>query len=105
MTVRIRRDSRLQFHDLVTLDGFEFWDFESLPVPAKRIDDILYQVKDLDRIDTLAVDFYGSPRLWWVIAVANDLEILPTQLNVGDKLRIPSPQYVRTDFFRKVVGK
>lgn len=100
MAVRIRRQSRLQFYPLVTLEGFEFWDFRDLPIPPKRADDLLYQVTGVDRIDTLAVKFYGAAQLWWVIAVANDWEILPTQLNVGDKIIIPSPNYIRNEFFR-----
>lgn len=102
MAVRIRRQSRLQFHPLVTVDGYEFWDFEDLPVPEERGDDKLHQVTSVDRIDTLAVQYYGAPELWFVIALANDLEIFPTQLNVGDKLKIPSPTYIKGDYFRKV---
>lgn len=101
MPVRIGRQSRLQFYPLVTLDGFEFWDFKDLPIPPARVDDELHQVTSVDRIDTLSVDFYGTPTLWWVIAVANDLEILPTDLNVGQKLRIPSPTFIRSEFFRQ----
>ena len=99
MTVRIRNKSRLQFVDLFNLDGYEFWDLSILPKIPVRLDDKRYQVQGPDRIDTLAQRFYGDPRLWWVIAVANNIEIVPTQLNEGMKLRIPSPSYVRQTLF------
>lgn len=41
------------------------------------------------RIDLVAMKAYNDVRLWWVIAVANDLED-PTILDVGKVLRIPS---------------
>jgi len=37
----------------------------------------------------------------WVIAVANDMEILPTDLNAGDTIRVPSPRYVLTQLFKR----
>lgn len=43
-----------------------------------------------DRLDNIAFDFYGNSSLWWVIAMANNLEgdsIYPPQ---GMYLRIPS---------------
>ena len=102
MAIRIRNKSRLQFVDIFTNEGFEFWDLSILPTIPVRIDDKRYQVTGPDRIDNLAQKFYGDPRLWWVIAVANNIEIVPTQLNVGMKLRIPSPTYVRTVLFANI---
>jgi len=102
MPVRIRNKSRLQFVDLFTVDGAEFWDLSILPKIPVRLDDKRYQVVGPDRIDTLAYRFYGDPRLWWVIAVANNIEIVPTQLSVGMKLRIPSPSYVRSVLFSTI---
>ena len=101
MAVRVRRNSRLQFVDLNLVDGFEFWDLGIYPEIPVRNDDARYQVIGPDRIDNLAQRFYGDARLWWVIAVANNIEIVPTQLNVGMKLRIPSPQYVQNVLFVK----
>lgn len=100
MTVRVKRDSRLNFLPLVTLDSYEFFDFEPYPEFAARPDDLWYQVVAGDRPDTLGQKFYGSPRLWWVVAVANELEILPSQLYVGQILRIPNPGFVRQKLFK-----
>jgi hypothetical protein len=101
MTVRVVTKSRLQFVDLFDVDGYEFWDLSILPQIPPQVDDSRYQVTGPDRIDNLAQKFYGDPRLWWVIAVANNLEIIPTTLNVGMKLRIPSPTYVANRLFMK----
>ena len=40
-----------------------------------------------------------NPALWWVIAWANALEVLPTALVDGDVLVVPSPNYVSTKLF------
>jgi hypothetical protein len=40
-----------------------------------------------DRLDNIAFDFYGDATLWWVIAMANNLE--------GDSIYPPSGMYLR----------
>jgi hypothetical protein len=107
MAVTIRKNSRLKFADLVTVEGIEFWDTLILTdkLLEAREDDIIHEVKMYDRIDNLAFQYYNDPILWWVIAVANDIEIVPTQLLEGDLIRIPSPQYVRTQLFSKRKNK
>ena len=40
-----------------------------------------------DRCDLLAVEFYGSPDLWWFIATVNGLS--SNNMPVGTQLRIP----------------
>lgn len=101
MAVTIKKRSRLNFGNLLSIDGYEFWDLLELPTIVPQVDDFFYQVKGSDRIDRLAFDTYGDPVLWWVIAAANDLEFLPTQLNEGMKLRIPSPRYVQQVLFQQ----
>jgi hypothetical protein len=96
MSVRIQTNSRLQFAPLLEVGGYEFWDPVYPPDMPTQPDDVIYTVKDSDRIDLLAYRFYGDPSLWWVIAVVNNLEILPTDLVVGANLRIPSKTYVTT---------
>ncbi len=100
MSVAIRKRSRLQFANLVALDGFEFWDMVEPPEIVPQTDDSLYQVQSGDRIDLLANRFYGDPILWWVIAEANDLEFLPTDLIEGMQLRIPSSRYILQVLFQ-----
>lgn len=100
MSVPVTKRSRLNFVDLLVDGSFEYWDMAVLPDMTEQSDDIRYQVVDGDRIDALADKFYSSPTLWWVIAVANGLEILPTDLNTGDIIRIPSPRFVNQELFK-----
>lgn len=101
MSVQVRQRSRLRFGNLVSVDGVEFWDLLELPKIEPQTDDVVYTVKGHDRIDLLAYNFYSDPILWWVIAAANDMELLPSELNEGDILKIPSPRYVLQVLFRK----
>jgi nucleoid-associated protein YgaU len=91
--------SRLAFHDLLLVGGTVFFDFAELPEIPIQDGDIRYQVQSNDRIDRLALQFYGDAVLWWVIAVANRLDLLPCDLHPGDFLRIPSPLYVSQRLF------
>lgn len=102
MAVETGNNSRLFFADLLTLDGFEFWDTVVLPDARPRTDDIQHVVSSTDRIDLLAHRYYGDPQLWWVIAWANNLEILPTDMKQNAQLRIPSKNYVESELLRSV---
>jgi nucleoid-associated protein YgaU len=61
-------------------------------------------VQGSERLDQLAHRYYDDPVLWWVIAMANDLDLIPTALNYGEVLRIPSPRYVSQNLFAKAKG-
>jgi hypothetical protein len=101
MTVRITRFSRLRFGEMVSVDGIEFWDVLDLPEMVEQPDDLIHTVVGEERLDLLAWKYYQDARLYWVIAVANDLEELPSQVNAGDELRIPAPRYVTQVLFKK----
>lgn len=107
MALRIKNSSRLRYGELLKsgTTGIVYWDTLDLPVIPAQPDDILYTVIGTDTIDRLANRFYEDPEFWWVIAVANDMEILPTALNVGDEIRIPSPRYVRSNLFTDTKSK
>jgi hypothetical protein len=101
MAVRVQRGSRLRFGEVVIVDGVEFWDVLDIPEIPEQRDDLIHKVVSPDRIDLLAHRYYKDARLWWVIAVANAIEELPTELNIGDEVRIPSPRYVSQVLFNK----
>jgi len=105
MSVNVVQNSRLRFADLGVIDGIEFFDLLDLPDLPEQPDDISYQVQGGDRLDRIANTFYGDPILWWVIAAANELEILPTDLNEGDFIRVPSPRFVLQQLFRTAQGR
>lgn len=99
MPININSKSRLRFKEFLSINGVEFWELDALPTVPKSPEDLYYSVKDGDRIDLLAANFYGDSNLWWVIAVANDIDIIPTGLQVASTIRIPSPLYVRQQLF------
>lgn len=101
MAINISSSSYLRFSELVSVDGVEFWDLLEIPDIPEQPGDLTHTVTGVDRIDLLAEQYYQDPNLKFVIAVANDLEIFPTELNPGDVLRIPSPRWVLTEFFKK----
>lgn len=99
MTISISKKSRLNFSNLLVVDGIQFWDAPDYPSIPINPDDVQYTTSGSDRIDTLAYKFYGDPSLWWVIALANDMELLPTDLSESMTLRIPSPSWVKSSLF------
>ena len=55
-----------------------------------RIDDLIITVNEGDRMDLLANKFYGSPKLWFVIASVNNLTNGSMHIPVGTQIRIPA---------------
>lgn len=55
---------------------------------------ITIQNKDNGRLDLMATEFYGDPRLWWVIALANNIVDPTYGVEVGTVIRIPRPENV-----------
>ena len=103
MAIFMGKRSRLRFAEVAYVDGYEFFDLLELPEIPVQPDDEFYTVKAVDRIDLLAASKYGDPVLWWVLARANNLELLPVQLTEGMRIRIPSPRYVQQVLFTKTV--
>jgi hypothetical protein len=101
MSVVVSRQSRLRFKELVALKGFTFWELDNLPTIPLNPSDIYYSPDANERLDLLAFRYYGDPNLWWVIAVANDIDLAPTQFQPGSTIRIPSPVYVASTLFSK----
>lgn len=57
----------------------------------KASDNDLYIISEVtDRLDLLAYKYYGDRTLWWVIAVANNINDASFYVKEGIQLRIPS---------------
>lgn len=54
-----------------------------------RDDDIYVATETGDRLDTLAFDFYGDSKKWWIIAAANNIHNARFGFEDGTILRIP----------------
>ena len=94
MAIQVVPKSRLNFGKNRILEEIEHFDLLELPEIPVQADDTAYEVLSSDRITTLAYKFYDSAVLWWVIAAANGLELLPVDMYPGLILRIPSKRYV-----------
>ena len=105
MAVKIRGTSRINFARLMTIDEVEHWEMPEYPIIAAAQDDTLYQVKQDDRIDLIANQYYGNPELWWIIAVVNDFALLPNDLKPLSTIRIPSNNRVFNKILRQASKK
>lgn len=101
MAFQVDRFSYLSLAKLVQHKNFTFWGsiyFANLSEP--RPDDIEYVIGEYDRIDLLSQKFYGTPRLWWVIAVVNNIYNISTEFHPKRKIRIPSNDFIDSLFIR-----
>lgn len=53
------------------------------------IDTFEYQIKVGERLDQIAYKNYGSGKLWWIIAIVNNISFEFSQLTPGKKIKIP----------------
>ena len=59
--------------------------YEKVP---ENNNDIYVITQEGDRLDNLAFQYYGDPKLWWYIATANQISTI--NVPQGISLRIPS---------------
>lgn len=85
------KNSWLQRARLLEYKGVLFWDTEDYPdVPYSDSDlFITLDSSNVDRIDQIAYEQYGDAELWWVILLANNVE-LPNHFVQGQRIRIPA---------------
>ena len=55
-----------------------------------------------DRYDTLALEYYKDPQLWWVIASVNNSKRDSLVVEPGKQLRIPSDIQAIKDEYREL---
>lgn len=108
--VTIRKNSWLNFADLLEIRAqqgtsgvanepfqtFSFWSTPDFPDVVPQTNDQFITIDDqyLGRLDLIAFDAYGDPDLWWVIALANNYQLIPTDMIMNSKIRIPNKSYV-----------
>ena len=95
----LQRSSWLRLCEYTSADSLEatynYFEIAEYPDIEAQDDDLLRTVQSVDRIDRLATEYYGDPRLWWVIAVRNGWDQPMVCLRPGEEITIPSPRYVR----------
>jgi hypothetical protein len=72
-----------------TIDGREVYTPKIYPNIPESTLDIHIATETGDRLDTLAMQFYKDPSLWWIIAAANNIHTAPIGFADGTILRIP----------------
>ena len=83
--------------------GAKFYSTVFYPKVPLSENDIYVLTGEGDRLDLLADQFYGDPRLWWVISTANKkLPQNSIHLPVGTQLRIPSNVGEAVDLFNQL---
>ncbi len=55
-----------------------------------------------DRYDTLALQFYGDDKLWWIIAAANNYQQSGLMITPGVQLRIPADKSGAIQIYNQV---
>ena len=83
--------SWLNLTNLLEFNGVIFWDQTDLPDVPFDDDDTYIQITadQAKRPDLIANDTWGDSDLWWVVLLANDID-LPNQLVEGQTLRLPA---------------
>jgi len=90
-----------RLHNLSQLQKFEIWDddgeyfyniFEAYNIidEIKNNEDyiIFHYVDHSDWWDTIAYKYYENEKLWWIVALTNDIINPFEELLVGDKIKI-----------------
>lgn len=92
----IDKSSWLNFAPYIQYEEFQFWDTPDFPQILPQENDRFLDVDDgyVGRLDLVAHDMYGDVNLWWVIALANKIDVIPTGVKFGMRLRIPEKTYV-----------
>lgn len=85
-----RQDNKQQYQTFV------------LPSFSERSDDVVINIDDYTRLDVLANDLFGDPKLWWVLAAYNNLEGDSLFTTGRDTLRIPSDIKIIYDKIKEV---
>ncbi|MEI8136659.1 MAG: baseplate wedge protein 53 [Bacteroidota bacterium] len=62
--------------------------FRTWPTNYKQV--TVYEVKEVDRIEDIAVRYLGNPSLWWKIMDLNPEVLDPFDIVPGTSLRIPN---------------
>lgn len=74
--------------------------FKSYTVNDQATTDILFfdthEVDSNAWWDDISVEFYGTPYLWWVIALMNDIINPFEELEAGDNIKVLKPDYLYT---------
>lgn len=55
---------------------------------------LTHEVDNAEFPDTISMKYYGTPHLWWVIGLFNDIKNPFEEFDTGSNLRILKPSYL-----------
>lgn len=85
-----------------TQEGKEYYTNPVYPTVPPTVDDFYILSSAGDRYDTLALDFYGDSKLWWVIASANIQNKASLAIEPGVQIRIPGDKGKAIELYEQV---
>lgn len=102
MAFEITKNSWLNVTDLLIAEddsvsgSVTFWETPDFSEVIPQSEDLLIEIDQryLGRLDLLSYDVYGDSDLWWIIALANDIVLIPTDVRLGMTVRVPPKNYV-----------
>lgn len=102
MAFQINKNSWLNIADLLSANddsvssAVTFWDVPDFAAVIPQSSDTYVEIDQryVGRLDLLAYDEYGDPDLWWIIALANNIDVIPTDVRLGMLVRIPAKNQV-----------
>jgi len=83
-------------------NGKEYYTNPIYPTVPPTADDFYVLSSAGDRYDTLALDFYGDSKLWWVIASANIQNKASLAIEPGIQIRIPGDKARAIELYERV---
>jgi hypothetical protein len=92
--INLRANSRARYSTLFFKGDFEWFGQPEYPSFPPADDDEFITVTKTTQIDGLAQKYYKDPTLWFVIAIANNIELWPSDVAITQTLRIPSRKNV-----------
>lgn len=79
----------------VTVDGITFWKKSEVPEFEPDETDRIHIVSDGESLQDIAFVEYSDWKLWWAIALLNDIRRPCSDVGMGDQIRIPTENRIR----------
>jgi len=95
MSVRKRPQGPLKHAQLVQVDGVQFYDKTRPPAVEDRSTDKPIRPRSLERQDGLSFKHQKDSRLWWTIALRQDLRLWPNDWVPGTEIKVPNEDGLR----------
>lgn len=95
--------NRFQFYDIIYDQNAQAFriglGYDNIPTFEKNVLDAYYTIeaKVAHRLDLISLEVYGTDKLWWVIAMANEMQHPIKDATPGTVLRIPDARYVKPE--------